>query len=242
MEDGVGDFGTCRTVGDYSEESVAHSRSRNPWLWALGGVLVASALWAVAVFRWELGVPEPDTRGYRLTAGTCRSVQLTALTAEIGPKDSSGVVVSGMSRHPAADHLQCFIHLRPDANGEHADTGWFIDYTVGIDVALHKQSDPGVEFEAGRRVTDLGIVPESGAQRLPDLGDQAYLITRDSSTRELRVLDGGVVLSLSLSAMVSYQGVDDSGSMAEAPEVPDLSAYRTAMIDDLRDLKSRLKK
>ncbi|MFC8234221.1 hypothetical protein [Streptomyces sp. NPDC057284] len=79
-------------------------------------------------------------------------------------------------------------------------------------------------------------------ESVPDLGDKAYLVTRDAGNVELRVLEGGAVLSLHLSASTRYQSADDEEDVVgDGPDVPDLSPYQPAMISDMRDLMSSLK-
>ncbi len=100
-----------------------------------------------------------------------------------------------------------------------------------------------MEFEARRRVTDLGVVPEELVETIPDLGDKAYLVTADAGSSELRVMEGGAILSLRLSASTQYQSADDDNEVVgEGPDIPDVSQYRSALIGDMRDLMSRLKK
>jgi len=117
-----------------------------------------------------------------------------------------------------------------------------VNNTVGIAVALHKKTDPSSEFEANRRVTDLGVMAADKVKAVADLGDQAFLITKDAGHAELRVLDGAVVLSLSLSATSYYEGGSDTDEFGEEPDLPDVSAYRSAMINDMRDLMASLKR
>lgn len=155
--------------------------------------------------------------------------------------DSTSVMSSGLSQDPALDHLQCSIHLRPDMETAGDGAGWFVDYTVSVNVTLHKKADPGPEFDAERRVTGLGVVAEEEVEALAGIGDGAYLITSDLSSTELRVRDGGAVLSLGLSAVVSYLDQDADEPVGEAPEVPDVSTHQTAMINDMRALMSHLK-
>ncbi|MGW3664705.1 hypothetical protein [Streptomyces sp. NPDC005141] len=239
-----GDFGAFETqeIGGFDRPLVTRRGPRRPWWWALGGMIVASAVWAAAVFAFGLVDEKPDARGYQLSRDVCRSVRLTSLGAEIAPRDSTSMIDSGLLKHPALDQIQCLISLRPPDAAQQPSSGWIIDYTAGIKVALHKENDPSAEFEAQRRVTALGVVPEANLQPVADLGDKAYLITQDISTVELRVLEGGAVLSLSLSAMPSYR--EDSGSKlseSEEPDVPDVSPFKRAMINDMRDLMSGLK-
>ncbi|MEV7992748.1 hypothetical protein AB0O67_12750 [Streptomyces sp. NPDC086077] len=234
-------FASHQVVGGFGREATERSRSRRPWLWAIGGAAATSVFWSMAVFRFELGIPEPDTRGYQLTEGACRSLQLSSLAADISSGTRTDVLTAKISKHPDLDHVQCFIFLRPESQIKAAGEGWSIDYSVGVNVALHKKVDPSAEFEAGRRVTGLGIVADEEVETVRDLGDKAYLITSDINNTELRVLDGGAVLSLSLSAMVSYHGEDATDTSADAPDTPDVSEHRTAMINDMRALMSALK-
>lgn len=235
-----GPMQTREVVGDFSSEPVGRRRPRKSWLWALGGVVAASALWAPAVFVYGLGAQTPSTHGYRLDKDPCSSVRLTSISAAIAPRVSAEVVDSGLLKHPAVDQAQCSIAVRPLAKAKQSKTGWSLDYYVGITVTLHKETDPGVEFEARRRTTDQGIVPADNVKTVPDLGDTAYLITRDISNTELRVLEGGAVLSLTLAASSSYQSEDTDDEIGEGPEIPDVSSYQPAMVNDMRDLMTSL--
>ncbi|MER5362014.1 hypothetical protein [Streptomyces sp. NPDC002785] len=241
----AGEFGAVEArevMGDFDGEFVGERRPRRPWLWALGGVVMASALWAAALFLYGVGDRTPDMHGYQLDQDPCPSLQLKSIGAAIAPRESTTKVESGLLNHAALDQVQCFIPLRSRAGAERPGDGWSIEYTVGITVALHKKTDPGAEFEARRRVTEFGVDPEAKLETVPDLGDRAYLLTRDDGNSELRVLEGGAVLSLSLSAFSQYQRDDHSEDEAgDGPDVPDLSPYQSAMISDMRDLMSSLK-
>lgn len=109
-------------------------------------------------------------------------------------------------------------------------------------MALHKKTDPGAEFEARRRITHLGVDPEAKPERVPDLGDRAYLLTEEGGTAQLRVLEGGAVVSLSLLVFTQHRGDGPEDVVGDEPEIPDLSPYRSAVISDMRDLMSSLKK
>lgn len=84
---------------------------------------------------------------------------------------------------------------------------------------------------------------------VPDLGDKAYLLTLESGESELRVLEGGAVLSLRLMSFTVYENDDgdDGDGKGEAPapddrgEEPDTAPYQAAMISDMRDLMAALK-
>ncbi|WP_105968983.1 hypothetical protein [Streptomyces geranii] len=234
---------TREVVGGFDEEPGGEPRPRPPWQWALGGAVLASVLWAAALFVYGAGEQKPDLNGYQLKQDPCPSLRLKALGAVIAPREPTSKIDSALLRDAALDQIQCSIPLRFLAGGEQAGKGWFTGYTVGIAVALHKKTDPGAEFEAGRRVTDAGILSEDQVQTVPDLGDKAYLLTQDNNKAELRVLDGGAVLSLDLSVYTYYKGDNqDETAVGDGPELPDLSLYRSAMIADMRDLMSSLKR
>ncbi|MFI6723609.1 hypothetical protein NRF20_29150 [Streptomyces sp. R-74717] len=241
----AGEFGGVETrevMGDFDREFVGERRPRRPWLWALGGAVMASALWAAALFLYGAGDRKPDMHGYQLGQDPCPSLQLKSIGAAIAPRESTTKVESGLLNHAVLDQIQCFIPLRSRTGAERPGNGWSIDYAVGITVALHKKTDPGAEFEARRRVTDLGVDPEAKLEIVPELGDKAYLLTGDDGDSELRVLEGGAVLTLRLSAFTVHQSDDRSEDEAgDGPDNPDLSPYQSAMIGDMRDLMSSLK-
>ena len=230
-------------IGDFDQEPAGRRGPRSPWVWGLGGVVVASALWAAALPLLGVFDRKPDMRGYELDRDLCRSLQLRSIGGAIAPRESTPMADSGLLKHPALDQIQCLISLGSPTKGKEGGDGWAIHYSVGLEVALHKKADPAVEFEARRRVTDLGVVPEELVETIPDLGDEAYLVTADAASSELRVMEGGAILSLHLSASTQYQSADDANEVVgEGPDIPDVSQYRSALIGDMRDLMSRLKK
>jgi hypothetical protein len=168
-------------------------------------------------------------------------VKLAAIGEAIAPKDPATLVDSGLLKSQALDQVQCFVSLQPDSRVRQSKTGWMTTYTVGITVEKHKKVDPRTEFEARRRVTDLGVVPAASVDAVPSLGDKAYAIERALGNTELRVVEGGTVLSLSLAAVPHYEGDGASGDIGDGPSTPDLSPYQPAMVKDMRDLMGRLK-
>ncbi|MEU6012542.1 hypothetical protein ABZ826_00345 [Streptomyces sp. NPDC047515] len=246
----AGEFDSVETrevMGGFDRELAGGRRPRRPWLWALGGVVTASGLWAAALFLYGQGDGAPDTHGYRLDRDPCPSLRLKSIGAAIAPRERTALPDSEVLHHAVLDQTQCFIPLRSRAGAERNAKGWSLHYTVGITVALHKKTDPGAEFEARRQVTDLGFDPEAKLETVPDLGDKAYLLTGDDGNAELRVLEGGAVFSLSLSSFTQYLGDghgedDGEGTAVGGPDNTDLSPYQSAMISDMRDLMSSLKR
>ncbi|MFE1960068.1 hypothetical protein [Streptomyces sp. NPDC059479] len=195
---------------------------RAPWLWALGGAVVASAVWAGGLYAY--GPAGPDLGGYRISRNLCLDAELPALSASLGKPQFPRAAVD---EQLAIDRAHCTLTLM--------GSGVDINYT------LHKRTDPGPEFDA--TVTQLapGGAPERRVMRIPDLGERAYLVTDPSrDTRELKVLDGQAVLTVAVSHSVNYT-VDPATGEYQVPERADFSGIEPAMVEDLRDLMDALK-
>ncbi|MER5603622.1 hypothetical protein [Streptomyces sp. NPDC002265] len=162
------------------------------------------------------------------------------MTKDLHASYTEGLLMSTVLKHSALDQVHCFVSLLPEPRT--LKTGWAVDYTVGITVTLHKTTDPRAEFEAQRRVTALGVVPEDSVKTVPGLGDKAYLVTQGLGSTELRVVEGGAVLSLSLSGVPRYMDEGEDDVIGEGPATPDLSPYQSAMVSDMRDLMASLKR
>ncbi|WP_326662134.1 hypothetical protein [Streptomyces sp. NBC_00385] len=212
---------------------------RGRWLWALGGAVVASAVWGAVLFTDGSRDGAPDLHGYRLGQDPCADVRLKSIGAAISPREPADRFEAEMLRHAALDRAQCSIPLRSESGQKRSDKAWTVGYTVRVEIALHKQTDPAAEFEAERNETDLGVEPGTEVEAVPELGDKAYLLSLESGELELRVLEGGAVLSLRLGSYTAFEG----GGMPpdDAVELPDLTPHKAAMISDMRDLMTDLK-
>ncbi|MFD6531030.1 hypothetical protein [Streptomyces sp. NPDC060184] len=216
-------------------------RDVKPWLSAVAGAAVASAVWTAAVFWGGPGAGKPDASAFRLGNGFCRSVGLTSLGTAIAPPATDAVIDSGVLRYPALDQIRCTIPLGGGREDEQAGP-WFTVYGVDVTVAVHKKSDPGEEFEAQQRVTDAGVVPPDAVKPVPGLGDAAFVIVKDAGHSELRVLDGAAVLSLTLSVSHYYKGDDTYEGFDDEPALPEQSDFRPAMIKDMRALLATVRR
>ncbi|MGW0858432.1 hypothetical protein [Streptomyces sp. NPDC002690] len=228
-------------VLDHQDPRPARRRDLKPWLSAVAGAAVASAVWAAAVFSYGLGDEKPDASAFRLPGGFCRSVGLTSLGTSIAPPETDGVVDSGLLKYPALDQVHCAIPLGGGREEEPAGP-WFTVHSVDVTVAVHKESDPGKEFEAQQRVTNAGIAPTDAVKPVPDLGDAAFMIAEDAGHSELRVLDGAAVLSLTLSVSHYYKGDGRYEGFDDEPALPEQSDFWPAMIKDMRDLLAAVRR
>ncbi|MFD9031695.1 hypothetical protein ACFVZW_11185 [Streptomyces sp. NPDC059567] len=207
-------------------------RPRRPWLWALGGVVVASALWAGGLYAYERTQGGgPDLGGYRTTANLCEQAELKALSTALGKKsaDANGLTTD----HPALDIARC-----------NATLGNQSGYDVAITYSLHKETDPGPEFEA--RIEDSGY--EDDVERVAGVGETAFLwVDRPpkgpSTGAWLHVLDGQAEVKIELMAIGEYE-VDPATGQSMERRMPsaDLSGIGDFLAEDARALMAALKK
>ncbi|UQX02765.1 hypothetical protein [Streptomyces sp. RerS4] len=204
---------------DGSDSSEGPLRAaRRPWVWALGGAVVASAVWAGFLVAQDRFSDRPPPLAYRHSEDLCEGSPLPAVSA------LTGRFGTGRPRHaedPRVDWSFCGLGT------EITDAGF--GYEARIQVELHKKVDPEPEFGAGPNGD-----PDAGAgfievQQVPGLGERA-LFDRNVMAPRLRVLDGGAVFTLTLR---EYR---DGG---EAPL--DEDALTAAMIEDMRTLMRRLR-
>ncbi|MFT9669069.1 hypothetical protein ACMZ5F_16890 [Streptomyces rhizosphaericola] len=244
----IGAFGPDRTaeaVGGFDSDrkpptGTARGRGRG-LLWAAAGALTASALWAAAVFAYGIGpAPRPDTHGYHLDARSCSTMRMTALTASVGERADAPGLVPGSIEHPALDTIECSMTLTAPKSSEDG-YGWRYGLHVGLEAELHKETDPLPEFEARKEETRWG----DGADRVepvPGLGDRAYLLAVDESSSELRVVEGGAVITLTLSTTMDYAGSDEGREPPPVePETPAAEPYHADLITDMREVMAQLK-
>ncbi|MFE2294477.1 hypothetical protein [Streptomyces sp. NPDC059452] len=237
----VGESGAERgadEVGGYDRKPASGRRRGHGLLWGAAGALVASAVWASAVFAYGIGGDrKPETHGYQLGERSCSALRLTALTASVGKREEPPSLSSGTIGHPALDSVTCSTSLGSSGG---SSKEWSSQLHVWMVAELHKETDPRPEFEARGGVASLlGNEPER-SELVPGLGDLAYLLVVDEYDAELRVLEGGAVITLSISLNWDYTGSGDGD--APPPDAPGVEQYHPDLISDMRDLMKRLKK
>ncbi|MEU6980823.1 hypothetical protein [Streptomyces sp. NPDC046371] len=193
---------------------------RRPWLWALGGAVVASAVWAgglVAYGRQEDG-RGPDLKGYRLGVDPCGRAKLDGLASAFGRRGEPTNPIT--VEQPALYRAQCMVPLE----------GKPLFYEVQVTYTVHRVTDPGPEFEA------LLNDPLEGGEQVSGVGEVAEF-TNGGGQTSLRVLDGQAVIELTLSPNLMYDGV---GPPPEPPEL-DPAATRTFLVEDVTALMAALR-
>ncbi|GAA2953725.1 hypothetical protein [Streptomyces enissocaesilis] len=235
----VGDFPAAQApetvTSTDGEQHPGGPHGRRPWLWAVGGAVAASAVWAGGLYAVGAG-QAVDTRGYRVGKGLCAKAELTALSLELGKPSEDPVEVA--SEHSALDTARCVFGFDP--RGKPSEDGAAVSYEVWLDVELHKKTDPEPEFEALIDQPRHGDVVPPLTVGIVGLGETALLTEPgEMEGRRLIVLDGGAVFDLRVTPTMGYGDQepppDDAGS---EPEPPPLEA---SMIEDVRDLMAALK-
>ncbi|MEU2183176.1 hypothetical protein [Streptomyces thermolilacinus] len=198
-------------------------RYRRPWVWTLVGALGASVLWAGGLAAYRTGGPDLD--GYRTAPSLCAEAPLSALVTALGKR---GATTDAQAyTHPALDRSYCSVHL-----GEHPTA-----YEVSLRYELHRKTDPGPEFEALHR--EPYASGEPAPEPVPGLGEKAYFSVSGGTYADLLVLDGPVVLALSVSTIAEY--IDDTGPPpGESTHAP-LDGVKEFLVEDARELLERLR-
>ncbi|WP_405489399.1 hypothetical protein [Streptomyces sp. NBC_00096] len=197
---------------------------RAPWLWALGGVVAASAVWAGALAVQDRFSATPRI-GYRHSGDLCKEVDLKTVAQATGRPFEGHGSSQGVDR--AQDWAYCGLGMRwekPDA----------LLYGAEVSVELHKEVGPGTEFTTGPGMSPEARLDLEVRRAVPGLGDRAVLDRHYAGEGErLMVLDGGAVFTLT----VQWHGVGGDG-----PSAVDEDAIGAAMIEDMRTLMAKLRR
>ncbi|MFJ2934823.1 hypothetical protein ACIO8G_18880 [Streptomyces sp. NPDC087219] len=203
------------------EQAPRPPRPRRPWLWALGGAVVASAVWGGALYAYgQRTEPGPNLGGYRQVGEFCEKAQLKALSGILGKRgvDGSGPEMDD----PAVYEASCSLTFGLPESG----------YSVSVGYTLHKVIDPGPEFAARAKYYGLAMPVEG-------VGEAAFFDGRGGEGGELRVLDGQVEITMSIYEQYS---TDADGNPSERKDPIDLSGIEVPMSQDALALMAALKK
>ncbi|MFF3758499.1 hypothetical protein [Streptomyces sp. NPDC002185] len=196
-------------------------RARRPWVWALGGVVLASAVWGGGLYAYgQRKDPGPDLGGYPTGVKLCEKAGLKALGGILGKRSEDGV--GPEMDDPTVYETSCSMAFGdPDAG-----------YSAQLSYTLHKVTDPGPEFPARAKYYDL-------ATPIGGLGEQAFFSDRGGDGGEIRVLDGQAEFELQIYRQYS---TDEQGKPLGEGKAVDLSGIDVPMTQDLLALMEALRK
>ncbi|MFI6939641.1 hypothetical protein ACIBI4_10230 [Streptomyces sp. NPDC050418] len=213
---------------DAPPEPLALPRGRRPWLWAAGGALAASVVWAGVLYEVNER-PPTDLKGYSLPDDLCTKAELRRLGAKYGaPRPQH----RAMREDPAMDRAWCDVQLGGLKHGA-------VNYELSVELVLHKKSDPQPEFEV--LATQSDWEPGDGVvdfREVDGLGERAVFVHDDTyGTPQLAVLDGGVVIRMTL--FHSYEWKE--GESDAATGQPDYKGVQAILAADMKALMAALK-
>ncbi|MGW4770973.1 hypothetical protein ACWEO2_23400 [Nocardia sp. NPDC004278] len=205
------------------------------WLWALGAIVLTSAVWAVAMFAigaFDAGKADiskdADLRGYKYIENLCDITDTSPYTSAgftLSKSDSSGETYPKHdgSKHAAVDSMGCDVRFAPSGSSEKYDYA-----AIYTSAQVHKQSNPGPEFTASYETwTQSEYGKDSKVEKVSGLGDEAYVITgkhkSDDPTADVSVAvrDGWTTYHISWSQYSSSTS-RSSGKILSTAEATEL--------------------
>ncbi|MEE4541268.1 hypothetical protein V2S66_04720 [Streptomyces sp. V4-01] len=204
---------------------------RRGWVWGLAGIVVASAGWAGGLQAYHSHHGSgPDMHGYALGASPCAGGTLSPLTDALELHDAQAVSPAAVHLGEALDQIRCTL-----SGASPLPHGGTARYEVFVTIDLHKRTDPKAEFEDQRDLNPSDISPVEATTTVPGLGDEAYLLTVSDQTRDLEVLHGGAVFTLTLTGYNRLPVSDDTVNALHTPDVSaDVGRFQPAMVDAMR--------
>lgn len=213
-------------------------RAKTGWLWAIGGAVAASAIWASLLFAAGSfsGEADPDLAGYGYTSDLCAKTSLTpfenahfTIKASTSAKDANPQ--HNGAQQNTMDTMSCNVSLEPqNAAGSGYSSTW-MDNTV----TLHKKTDPAPEFaDSYRSYEKQETSTRYTVEAVPGIADEAYLVTRqdegstsNSSYVILAVRDGWMTFQSTWSSYASSSGTAKQPTPAEVATMLKTSATET---------------
>jgi hypothetical protein len=214
-------------------------------VWALGGIVVASAVWAGALFATgNLGSDsgsgdgeKADLAGYQYAKNLCDASPLDAFKKEYEIDSDSTSTTQYGSRQKGFDQSYCSRKLKdPEAD---ADT--YSSIYVYSTARWHKASAPEGEFASEYKAYEDQSQKTYSykTKAVSGIGDEAYLVTDTSGTGDddlsgmtLAVREGWFTIETRWSY---YGGTDDKVKPPTAAEVEEMLTSDTrATMDELK--------
>ncbi|GHE85412.1 hypothetical protein GCM10018785_61540 [Streptomyces longispororuber] len=214
------------------------------WLWGLGGVVVASAVWGGVLFGTgaldDDGGGKAALGGYRYQKNLCDTVTIDALKKRYEPRDTTDPTTHYASRQKGLDANNCSWSMKDRDAGASDYSSVYVYATA----QWHKSTDPTGEFASLYKQYEDRSQPtyKYETKAVDGLGDEAYLVTerrdpsgdKELSSMTLAVRDGWFTYELRWSW---YGGTSTSGTRP-----PSDQEAEDMLRSDTRDALAALKK
>ncbi|MFE6160925.1 hypothetical protein ACFQ7F_18650 [Streptomyces sp. NPDC056486] len=156
------------------------------WVWGIGGVVVASALWAGALFATgNLGSDggddvKADLAGYQYKKNLCDVSPLDAFKKKYELDTDSTATTHYGSQQKGFDQSYCSRQLKDPE----ADKDTYTSIYVYSTARWHKATDPAGEFASEQKAYEDQSQKTYGykTKAVSGIGDEAYLVTETSGT------------------------------------------------------------
>lgn len=217
----------------FPQPSTGRGNAGRAVLWATVGALVASALWAAGVFVLGPSGDKPDLAGYQAKSNLCSAVDYSALRTEYTEEDTAPTHNS--LKHKAIDQSYCSISLKTASSSSYADA------YLSVEMDLHKKTDPSPEFTAvwsayGQRYEGYDV------EKLSGFGDEAYLVTEDTTSGTGTAGSRAVILAVRdgwMTYQMSWSTYSSSYATTTPPDISDVSRWvKTDTRSTLENLRS----
>ncbi|MEO3751313.1 hypothetical protein [Streptomyces sp. B6B3] len=155
------------------------------WLWAVGGVVVASAVWGGVLVATggpseaepqEPSQPQPNLAGYEYNGQMCDTADTTSFDRDY-QADGYNEPSSLAAEHDRVDQSACTFYLAPVQGDGYSSL--YLTYQA----VWHKGTDPKQEFEASYRSQEQyeDVNYDYQVEPVDGLGDEAYIIYQTNS-------------------------------------------------------------
>ncbi|MFE0102321.1 hypothetical protein [Streptomyces sp. NPDC059009] len=219
------------------------------WVWGLGGVVLASALWAGGLFATGNlgsdssggggGDDKPSLAGYAYRQNLCDVTKLSALLKRYERDPQSKADTHWGSRQKPLDQSQCTRKLMdPKSSSEYAST------YVYATAAWHKKADPAHEFSSYQKAREdqSQDTYTYRTKAVKGLGDEAFVTTETGGSSGRKQLQSMVVAVREGGFTMDMQWSNYGGASADADKAPTADEVEKMLMADTREAMEGLKK
>ncbi|MER0244904.1 hypothetical protein AAHZ94_23500 [Streptomyces sp. HSW2009] len=159
----------------------AGGKGRGP-LWAVGGAVVASAVWAGVLFAtggFGDDDPKPELGGYAFTGNLCKITEYAPIEAAGFTKEASSSTrenpQANGTEDEALDSMDCNTDFEPSGSSSGYSSTW-----LATSARLHRKTDPTAEFGPQYRAykNQKSSSYSYKVNEVVGIGDEAYLVTQ----------------------------------------------------------------